>query len=195
MCFGLSFGPAGLDSGLGRIIRKLLQAQTWGDEMVGMRFMLVTYADNISIAADVDTAVRVASILLEALARGGYDCQRKKVEAIAVDEGGLREHIGLRGGNIPVTTRAAVLRGTLRYRGDQLVFECGRDQRIGEARDTAMTILQCGSMTKKEIFGLAGKLGYDAARLHAVDRALADILRSIFGRIPGRMGLTLGGKP
>ncbi|KAF4685298.1 hypothetical protein FOZ60_006656 [Perkinsus olseni] len=64
---------------------------------------------------------------------------------------------------------------------ERLSFSCERSERSQKARAVIKQIIEEGVFTRRELFRLAGQIGFDPLGRHGVLRALADCLRSVAG--------------
>ena len=176
MCFGLKFGPAGLDACLGRILDQALESGLCEDNF------LCKFVDDIILLGDPDTLLRTVARVLRAMQLAGYDVQGKKFQPFSED-------------SIPFTTptpnpfpipveptsTGTFLGMKVTLTQGEIVINCDRSCRCKRARvhlDNLRT-----KPTKRLIFALAGLIGYDPTRCHPEARYVADTLRSLCGAV------------
>ena len=155
MCFGLSFGPEGLQSSLG-VLFQLLQL-VW--KVVGS-----LYVDDFWINGDPDT--RALSLFLKLLSRCGFDVPESKFQLLTSE----RRSITLFG--IKIT-----------FEEERSIVDCNRSGLLEDSRLMLSDPIRRSRLSKSDVFAVAGKIGYDPARCHCEGKVVADVLRSIAGSV------------
>jgi hypothetical protein len=154
MCFGLSYGPEGLAASLGALFD------------IFQRFYSVAgslYVDDFWINPSRPESL---AILLGLLARCGFDVSAAKFQSSNGD--GSVEIFGV---EVEFKKEDPCSSMTL----------CDRSAALKECLAVLSSSSRRSTLSKTDVFAIAGKLSYDPVRSHCEGRVIADLLRSLAG--------------
>ncbi|KAF4736394.1 hypothetical protein FOZ63_012031, partial [Perkinsus olseni] len=164
--------------------------------MVRLAMLILCFADDV-FCGGIQGVIAVCS-LIWLLTVCGFCITRKKFQCMALPScrekvgEALDEH-GLPGDLFRWSDSVDLLGCSLRYEHTsavpELVASCNRRSRLQVARGQAERLQGAlrsrdgSGISKSFVFSLGGNLSYDCLGCHAVDRVIADALRSWFARI------------
>ena len=155
MCFGLSYGPEGLAASLG-VIFNLFQL-IWN--VVGS-----LYVDDFWMNPPDDSPL--LALFLRLLSRCGFDVSESKFQCLT-----------------PGNRTLSLFGINLNFLNGLSCVDCNRSELLSDPlRVLTDPVTRC-CLSKKDVFALAGKLGYDPIRGHCEGKVIADLLRSIAGSV------------
>jgi hypothetical protein len=175
MCFGLFFGPQGLDNCLNAVLNGVSRTH-------GFQATCLKYVDDILLYGKFESLPESARILLAALKSTGFDVSKKKFKVLSAASSSsfLESEMSKSGMPNSVSNSAKYLGVDLSFSDDNLEFSCSRKDRFQEGLKILRSVRD--KPTKRAIFGLAGICAYDVLKQHVHGKFIADTLRSLIGK-------------
>ncbi len=172
MCFGVSFGPGGLNATLGLLIDLVRRVLGQYPCMISL------FVDDASVSGNAAHVLVALRIILLAMSTAGFEVPIVKFNLLTC-ENISRANLDECSPSIAISESGKLLGTTFSYVGRTLRVECGREIRLLKV---ISFVKNREKVTKQAIFAIAGCIAYDPLRIHADCRASADALRSLIGR-------------
>ncbi|EEQ97811.1 hypothetical protein Pmar_PMAR004552 [Perkinsus marinus ATCC 50983] len=185
--FGVTTGPGSLRHTMGALVDDFRT-------MVNIAMLILCFADDV-FCGGIQGAIAVCC-LIWVLTVCGFAITTKKFQCMALLE--CRERVkeelvshGLPADIFRWSDTVDLLGATLRFdqSGTLLLASCNRQERLKAAHTQAARLLAAlqdpakAGVSKALIFSLGGNLSYDCVGCHAIDRIVADSMRSWFASV------------
>jgi hypothetical protein len=182
MVFGISCGPGGLNSGLGKVVENAKSSMLPG--------LVSIFVDDGGLGGSPSNLIYNTKLLLVLMEKVGYEVPlvESKFRCLADDqaEESLKTEMNTHGLHIPMVDSSKILGVNLSYKQGEMIIDCARLDRLIKARkflDSVPTDRVQFSPTKKQVFGFSGLLSFDPTKLHPCERSCADGWRSLYGAV------------
>lgn len=184
LAFGLSSGPCVLSASLGVLVAKVKKASA------DLKASASIFVDDAIITGVPIDVLRFTSRLVHCMLLSGFDVTQKKFSVTASPSEAAKVSTKLQECRLPAKISPAVsfLSCKISYPSDTHVsFDCDHTSRFNVLRNFCARVDESGNVfatpvSKRNIFAIAGCLGYDVSGLHPHRRNIANVLRSLFGR-------------
>jgi hypothetical protein len=172
--FGISSGPGICNFALGRLRTAVLP------ELSQRVSAFNLFVDDSVMCGETLAVYQGFRKWIGLLDQTGNDITLRKLSVLAAD---LEEAQRIFGSEVPISSKAKLLGLMLYYDDGHLVLDCSRTEVRKAALEFVAQVSTTQVTTKRAVFEIAGRLGYDPLGGHAVERAIADALRSVFGAL------------
>ncbi len=182
MVFGISCGPGGLNSGLGRLVDYTRAHMAPG--------LASIFVDDGGLAGSPAPVIGNTKLLLQVMSSAGYEVSsdETKFRALCCSSAAqeVASEMSVQNLSIPIVKKSKILGVSLFYDGEYMVVDCDRTDRLNKAFKFLSSIpenLKLFSPTKREVFAFGGSLSFDPTKLHPCERSCADGWRALFGGV------------